>query len=385
MPFDHAAVAHQISASRGAAAGLADLRLTGEEAATALYAATAHDAWCDRVEEVLGREKTKRWVAQPITPLHTFPHHGPLDEPYTVVATDSSYIPPDKHRGVECYLINVGRVMLHYGVEPHAELDTVPLHCTEPLVEGDDWMVSGRVLQARCALREIEELREWAVRYEANLALLDGSLMQLGLALRGDETVRGLMNDYLATLESFQHLRIPILGYVSKPASHMVMHAERLLACRALAAGGSPCEKRCKEDSCAPLWTIDDAALFWRLLAPGERSPVFQARSSYGVLQQADNAWERMGFCYLATPYEIARLEFPLWVAEGDTLDKIQRLLLRQCYLGDGYPKAITLSHQQAILRAQDRETYYFLLERAGLVQALSEKARGKRAVGGKI
>jgi hypothetical protein len=165
----------------------------------------------------------------------------------------------------------------------------------------------------------------------------------------------------------------------------MVMHAERILACRALAGGGSPCEKRCKEDSCAPLWTIDDAALFWRLLAPGERSPVFQARSSYGVLQQADNAWERMGFCYLATPYEIARLEFPLWVAEGDTLDKVQRLLLRQCYLGDGYPKAITLSHQQAILRAQDRESYYFLLERAGLVQALSEKARGKRAVGGKI
>ena len=385
MPFDHAAVAHQIAAGHGLAAGLADLRLTGEEAATALYQATPHEAWCDRVNEVLGREKTKRWVAQPITPLHTFPQHGPLDEPYTVVATDSSYIPPDKHRGVECYLINVGRVMLHYGAEPHAELDTVPQHYTEPLAEGDDWMVSGRVLQARCALREIEELREWAVRYEADLALLDGSLMQLGLALRGDDTVRGLMTDYLGVLESFAHLGIPILGYVSKPASHMVMHAERLLACRALAGGGSPCEKRCKEDSCAPLWTIDDAALFWRLLAPGERSPVFQARSSYGVLQQADNAWEQMGFCYLATPYEIARLEFPLWVAEGDTLDKVQRLLLRQCYLGDGYPKAITLSHQQAILRAQDRETYYFLLERAGLIHALSEKARGKRAVGGKI
>ena len=58
---------------------------------------------------------------------------------------------------------------------------------------------------------------------------------------------------------------------------------------------------------------------------------------------------------------------------------------MRQCWLGDGYPKAITLSHQQAILRAQDRESYYFLLERAGLVQPLSEKARGKRAVGGKI
>src|SRR5690348_7698539 len=127
MPYDHAAVARQIAASQGLADGLAGLRETGAEAAARLYQATPHAAWCDRVTEVLHQEKTKRWIAQPITPLHTFAHEAPLDETYTVVATDSSYIPPDKHRGVECYLINVGRVMLHYGAEPHAELDSVPL------------------------------------------------------------------------------------------------------------------------------------------------------------------------------------------------------------------------------------------------------------------
>jgi hypothetical protein len=385
MPYDHAAVARQIAASQGLAEGLAGLRETGAEAAARLYHATPHDAWCDRVTEVLHQEKTKRWIAQPLTPLHTFPQEAPLDETYTVVATDSSYIPPDKHRGVECYLINVGRVMLHYGAEPRAELDSLPLHHTEPLAQGDDWMVSGRVLQAQCAVQEIAELCDWAVRYEADLALLDGSLMQLGLALRGDETVQALMADYLAHLDGFEHVGIPIIGYVSKPASQMVMHGTRVLGCRAARQGQAPCEKRCKEEACAPLWTIDDAALFWHLLAPGERSPVFQARSSYGVLQQAGNAWERMGFCYLATAYEIARLEFPLWVAEAGHLDRVHRLLLRQCYLGDGYPKAITLADQQAVLRAQDRESYYFLLERAGLIHPLSEKARGKQGAGRNI
>ena len=385
MPYDHAAVAHQIAASHGLAAGLAGQRQTATLTAAELYFATPHEVWCERVDALLHQEKTKRWIAAPLTPLHDFTPQAARDEPYTVVATDSSYIPPDKHRGIECYLINVGRVMLHYGDEPHAELDTTPLHCTEPLASGDDWMVSGRVLQAKCALREIEELREWAVRYEADLALLDGSLMQLGLALRGDEVVQGLMTTYGEILDSFRHLGIPILGYVSKPASQMVMHAARALGCRTAQRGGATCERRCQEDACASLWTIDDAALFWQMLEPGERSPVFQAHSSYGVLQEAGHAWEDMGFCYLATDYEIARLEFPLWLAEGDTLNRVQRLLLRQCYLGAGYPKAITLADQQAVLRHQDRESYYFLLERAGLAQPLSEKARGKRGAGRKI
>jgi len=92
-----------------------------------------------------------------------------------------------------------------------------------------------------------------------------------------------------------------------------------------------------------------------------------------------------MGLCYVATEHEIARLEFPLWVADEGYLDRAHRILLRQCVLGDGYPRALTLAHQQAVLRAQDRETYFYLLERAGLVHPPSEKARGKLAAGGKI
>ena len=92
-----------------------------------------------------------------------------------------------------------------------------------------------------------------------------------------------------------------------------------------------------------------------------------------------------MGFCYLATPYEVARLEFPLWVLEAGLLDRVQSIALSQCALGEGYPKVLTLAHNFAILRNEDRESYFFMLERAGLIQAPSEKARGKRATGGRI
>ena len=58
-------------------------------------------------------------------------------------------------------------------------------------------MGSGRVLQAQCAVQESAQLCDWAVRYEADLALLDGSLMQLGLALLGDgDSERSLSRSY---------------------------------------------------------------------------------------------------------------------------------------------------------------------------------------------
>jgi len=81
MPFDHAAVAHQIAAGLGAARDLAHLRRTGAEAAAALYRATPHDTWCERVRLVLHGEKTKRWIAEPLTPLHNFPTQAALDIP----------------------------------------------------------------------------------------------------------------------------------------------------------------------------------------------------------------------------------------------------------------------------------------------------------------
>jgi NurA domain len=384
MPYDHAEIARQIAASREQALAAHATRIDAAQDAAEIYLATLHADWERAVQDV----RSKRLMGVPQTPLHEFPAVPPAGPDYTVVATDSSFVPPDKHRGSYCYLINVGRVMVHYGEEPAAELDSTPTHCAEPLIEGEDWMVSGRVLQAQCALQELTELHRWAAQFGADLALLDGSLMQLGLALSPSEQVHELMDEYGRKLAEFEQIGVPVVGYVSKPASQAVMHAARLLGCRAArepgAARKDPCEARCSRIECSGLWTLDDGGLFWELLEDGCRSPVFKTHSAFGVHSSAD-FWDDMGFCYLATPYEVARLEFPLWVLEAGLLDRVQSIALSQCALGEGYPKVLTLAHNFAILRNEDRESYFFLLERAGLIQAPSEKARGKRATGGRI
>jgi hypothetical protein len=69
-------------------------------------------------------------------------------------------------------------------------------------------------------------------------------------------------------------------------------------------------------------------------------------------------------------------------VARQGLLDKTIEVILHQCVLGKGYPNALTLAHQFAVLHNADRESYYFLLERAGLLHNPTEKAQGKRMIG---
>ena len=384
MPYDHSEVARQIAAGLGQAQAAHTTRAEAAQDATEIYLATDEDDWRTRIKAV----QSRRLLGVPLTPLHEFTPGSPAAPDYTVVAGDSSFVPPDKHRGSYCYLINVGRVMIQYGDESAAELDSTATHCMDPTLDGEEWSISGPLLQAECALQELTELHRWAAQFGADLALLDGSLMQLSLALVQDPKVQAVIAAYGAKLADFERIGVPVVGYVSKPASQSVMRAARVLACRATREGVeqrvAPCETRCGRPECSGLWTLDDSGLFWELLDEGMRSPVFQNYSPFGVHGSTD-FWDTMGFCYLATSYEVARLEFPLWVEQADLLDRTQRIVLSQCALGDGYPKALTLAHNFAVLRAEDRASYFYLLEQAGLLTPLSEKARGKRATGGRI
>ena len=89
-----------------------------------------------------------------------------------------------------------------------------------------------------------------------------------------------------------------------------------------------------------------------------------------------------MAFTYLGTEHEVARLEFPLWVWEDGLLDRALSITLHQCKLGQGYPISLSRAHQFAALHNADREGYFYLLERAGLLGKTSEKANGKRLIG---
>jgi len=70
-------------------------------------------------------------------------------------------------------------------------------------------------------------------------------------------------------------------------------------------------------------------------------------------------------FCYVNVGTEIARIEFPAWVAEdSNLLDQSLGIMLTQVSKGYGYPVAIAEAHNQAVVRSGDRARFFALLER---------------------
>ncbi len=65
-------------------------------------------------------------AATPVEPLNTRIDLQPAPVSHSVFATDGSQISPSHHEIAYCYLINIGRIMLHYGQNLHPLLDTLP-------------------------------------------------------------------------------------------------------------------------------------------------------------------------------------------------------------------------------------------------------------------
>src|SRR3954464_13437611 len=136
MPFDAVEVARQIEQSRSGVKFDALARENALELAVRIYKEVGETEWEQRVQDATLR----RWVGLPLSPLRDAEQITPAKGDYCVVATDSSFVPPDKHRGSFSHLINVGRVMLLYGDSPSAELDNTPNHYADTLAEGEDQM-----------------------------------------------------------------------------------------------------------------------------------------------------------------------------------------------------------------------------------------------------
>jgi hypothetical protein len=114
---------------------------------------------------------------------------------------------------------------------------------------------------------------------------------------------------------------------------------------------------------------LRDGAIWKPLLAPGQRSPLWQ--SNQRILDCYEPA-QRVYFCYVNVGTEIARVEVPAWVAEDRALfDRSLSILLAQVDKGYGYPVALAEAHNQAVIRGGDRARFFALIEqqliRAGM------------------
>ncbi len=405
MPYESSEVLSQIRERAQDARFLLDQQRGALELAAELYQ-RACERLADWREIVQSKENNKyRLYANPLMGSREVALDYPCvpalpAEGYCVVATDSSFIEPDKHRGAFCHLINVGRVMIKYGDHQEATLEARPSHHPDYLNSIEERYVGfGRALQAECTAKEMEHLLDLAVTHRADIAFFDGPLNQTVLLLENapviSKHIKENLTIYYDYLRAFETVLggsgIPVVGYNSRTNSDLVMRSLR----KAVESKASFFNAAVKNDPRVPMFSyLDDGDLFSYALEPGTRSITFQPweakkdsdkDTASGEISSGLHEYEvDIRVFYLNVAGSAERVDVPAWCLPQ--LDRIHQLLLSQCTLGDDFPAALSLADKQAVLtRGEDRETYYTLLEMEDLLRPVSYKARSKREAGRNI
>lgn len=340
-------------------------------------------------------EKQNQWrdrilfnSATPVEPLNTCIDLPVAPLVHTVIATDGSQIAPSHHEIAYCYLLNIGRVMLHYGQNRHPLLDSLPevFYRAEDLyvsrqwgIRTEEWMGYRRTASETVVLAELAGSAPIAV---PTLAMVDGSLIYWFLEQLPHEARDRILPPIIEAWDRLQEFNIPIMGYLSASRSGEALNFLRLQACiHEHPDCMSYCPNQLEKLPCQVLEPLKDAALWTIELKPGQRSAFWRSSAR---ITESYNA-HVIYFCYVHVGTEIARIELPAWVAEDSVLlEHSLGLMLAQVQKGYGYPVALAEAHNQAVVRGGDRASFFALLEqqmiKAGLQNVgISYKEARKR------
>ncbi|HEY9888059.1 MAG TPA: DNA double-strand break repair nuclease NurA [Candidatus Obscuribacterales bacterium] len=335
--------------------------------------AQAQAQQADLVERLAAwRDRIPFAIACPVEPLDTRCPLAAAPAAHTVLATDGSQISPSHHEIAYCYLLNVGRVLLHYGQGRFPLLDSLPevVYRPEDLNLSRQWGIrTEEWMGHRRTVLEAEMLAALALTAHPGdsppvptLALTDGSLIYWFLEELPAAARDRLLPPILAAWDALQQAGIPLLGYVSASRSGEALNFLRLQSCP---FETPDCLTHCAEQRdrtpCQVFDPLRDVALWATYLEPGERGPLW--RSSVSILEEYGD--HRIYFCYVHVGAEVARVEMPEWVAlDAPLRDAALGMVLTQVQKGYGYPIALAEAHNQAVVRGGDRTRFFALLER---------------------
>lgn len=348
----------------------------------------------DQLKKKIAASKTTWLVAGLTGDLNRRFPAPPAPTEFTVIATDGSHIDVSRHQATRCFLINIGRIVLHYGTSPSATLESLPYLCSgsnELVVKPNgnsarQQPIEGNLLGIRRSVDECQHLAGLARGLPAEhpaLALLDGSLILWGLEAYPEFVTDALLNrGFLAHLDTIREISrrqpLALASYISLPRSTDVVNALRVAVCPHEPADCDHCGQT--PVKCVMMAGLQDQELFAYLLSSGERSAVFVSRSS--IIPKYYREHE-VHFFYLKLDEEIARVEVPGWVAGDDRLLALTHsLVLDQCQRGQGYPVALSEAHEQAVVTTADRDNFWRLVESSLVTEQLpspsSAKSRSK-------
>ena len=330
--------------------------------------ATASQATADSLLEQLAEYVTNDRGAEPLEPLGTYPNwlmpsgliwqsreesHQWVRDRLTGVATfavDGSQIYPSKDFSIPVALVQIGWFENRHQPGGQYEKDIAVDVMTPADLKAN---TSGDPVDRRVNMRRFEMETERLVQYMEDragcgdcLAFLDGSLVTTFAEAFDEKTQQHYIDCVVRLLQASEQYRVPLVGYIDTSyARDLTLMLQRL-------SPGLP-------DAPA----IHDASLM-RGMQWGDRTPFFRCRRA-GILRQYPGALSsRIGFTYLKAHDGFpVRLELPTWIYEDGLLEKVLDWVRGEVIIGSGYPYVIETADQTAVLKMDDRQTFYRLLQ----------------------
>lgn len=264
---------------------------------------------------------------------------------YTLLASDGSQISPNGHDAISIALINTSRIRFRPGSGSAPEIDRFSCFLFDDEGRIDLGQMSEDLVSLRRDMAEMEILAMYGVEEgEEIIALGDGPL-ELFHQPRQGENFEKYFSEYLDMLKAIRMKGMALAGYTDRPRAALV---SKML------------EFPLVDSESADLSGLEDQAIFRQLLNSGERSAIFELRSS-----ASPRYYEELGlyFFYLniggeGSPW-IARVEIPRWVAENkDKVGTVHQALLDQCSLMGTrpYPYILHRAHEEAVVRYEEKE-----------------------------
>lgn len=339
----------------------------GEQAISKIAAAPE-----EFVEKVTASAGRVLWpVARPLESVSQTWGVSPYTTPVTVVGVDGSQIMPSHHEVHTCYLLNIGYVVISYGLNAKPVLETHPhlFHRPDdlyPLVDRRRVHIDELYVSLERNLLELSTLAQVSIKSQERgapvVAFVDGSLIPWSVEKLSERYQKSFLERMSTAMDLFRKHRIPLFGYLSNSRATDVINMLRVALCP---YDLSDCRQHCgainEEDfPCSRIWPLSDRQLFFDSLQKGQRAPVFLSDAE---VTRRWEAGDRICFSYLNVGTEIARLEFPHWLfEEKDLLDRGFSVAFSQAGKGMGYPVCLSEAHHLAIIRGSERQKFFELL-----------------------
>lgn len=327
----------------------------------------------DKFEAKLDRSRGHTFwpLAKPLEAISLVEEVEPITGNHSVVACDGSQIMPTQHEAFNCFLINIGEVVIHYGTGQEPTLASTPhlFHRQEdlyPLIDHRRLHIDEPIISAQRALLELSSARDQALLIARTgrpvCCIVDGSFVAWGIE-RTPETYQNHYFEQLQqVLDALNAASIPIIGYISHSRSGDLLGGLRVWLCP---YSVSQCSTFCghlheDEFPCSTVWPLTDRHLLSGKLERNCRSAAFLSDVDWS--KQLDER-NRIVFIYFHTGQEVARIDLPYWCfTDGRLFDLALQTVLAQSQKGMGYPITLAEAHNLAVIRQADRTQFFDML-----------------------